>query len=62
MRNAHRALNTCHEVCTIGQKLTSGNSKTIGCAGKDVRGFSNLLTRSGLRDPLGGLASRALHI
>ena len=60
MRNAHRALNACLKGGTIGQKRTPGNSKTIGCAGKDVREFYNLFARSDFRDPLDGLASRAI--
>jgi hypothetical protein len=60
MRNAHRALNDCHKGRTIGQKPTPGNSKTAGHTGMDVGGCSNLLTGSRLRDPLDGLASRAI--
>jgi hypothetical protein len=43
MRNAHRALNDCHEGRTIGQKPASGNSKTAGCTGMDVYGCYNIL-------------------
>jgi hypothetical protein len=60
MRNAHRALNDCHEGRTIGQKPTSGNSKTAGRTGMDVGGRFNILTGSKLSGPLGGLASRAI--
>jgi hypothetical protein len=60
MRNAHRALNACHKGRTIGQKPTSGNSKTDGPTGTGVQGFTNLLARGDLRYALDGLASRAM--
>ncbi len=60
MRNALRALNDCHKGRTIGQKPTSGNSKTAGRTRMDVCGCFNLLTGSRLRDLLGGLASRVI--
>jgi hypothetical protein len=60
MRNAHRALNDCHKGRTIGQKPTSGNSKTAGSTGIDAGGCFNRLTGNKLRDPIGGLASRAI--
>jgi hypothetical protein len=59
MGNAHRALNACHEERTIGQKPTSGNSKTAGAPVKGGGGSSNFLARSDLREPRGRLATRA---
>ncbi|MFA5057520.1 MAG: hypothetical protein WC485_05360 [Opitutaceae bacterium] len=58
MRNALRALNTCHKGQTIGQKPISGNSKTKDPVWMSGCGFINGMDYNDLHDSFDGLASR----
>lgn len=60
MRNALRALNTCHKGWTISQKPTSGNSKTEGPVWMSGHELINDINHNYLHDSFDGLASRVL--